>query len=128
VNNSVRQVGGALGVAILGSLLAAAYSARLGEDVDALPAAAREEARESIIGTLGAVEAARGTGDPDVVRAAAAVVEPARDAFVGAMHLTALGTAAAALVAATITLVWMPGRRRPSPRAVAQPGAEPGHQ
>src|SRR3712207_68385 len=41
VNNSVRQIGGALGVAILGSLLAASYAANLGRDVDALPAGAR---------------------------------------------------------------------------------------
>ncbi|MCW2697124.1 MAG: Drug resistance transporter, EmrB/QacA subfamily, partial [Modestobacter sp.] len=88
VNNSVRQVGGALGVAILGSVLAAAYSGRLGDRVAALPAGARDEASESIIGTLGAVESAAASGDPDVARAAAGVVEPAREAFVGAMHLT----------------------------------------
>jgi EmrB/QacA subfamily drug resistance transporter len=129
VNNSVRQVGGALGVAILGSVLAAAYSARLGDRVTALPAAARDEASESIIGTLGAVESAAASGDPEVARSAAGVVEPAREAFVGAMHLTALGTAAAALVAATVVLIWMPGRRSLPPRAAAgQSGAEPGHQ
>jgi MFS family permease len=129
VNNSVRQVGGALGVAILGSVLAAAYSARLGDGVAALPAAARDEASESIIGTLGAVESAAASGDPDVARSAAAVVEPAREAFVGAMHLTALGTAGAALVAAVVVLVWMPGRRPPEPRpAAGQPAAEPDHQ
>ena len=75
------------------------------------PSAARAEAGESIVATLGAVEQAQG-GDPQVARSAAAVVGPARDAFVGAMHLTALGTVAAALVAASITLIWMPGRRR----------------
>jgi hypothetical protein len=106
-------------------VLAAAYSARLGDRVTALPAAARDEASESIIGTLGAVESAAASGDPDVARSAAGVVEPAREAFVGAMHLTALGTAAAALVAATVVLVWMPGRRA---LAAAQSGAEPGHQ
>src|SRR3954454_9700805 len=36
VNNSVRQIGGALGVAILGSVLAASYAAHLGDAVDAL--------------------------------------------------------------------------------------------
>jgi EmrB/QacA subfamily drug resistance transporter len=109
VNNSVRQVGGALGVAILGSLMASAYAARLGDAVDGLPAASREEARESIVATLGAVQRASG-GDPEVARSAAAVVDPAREAFVEAMHLTALGTVAAALVATTVVLIWMPGR------------------
>ena len=49
-------------------------------------------------------------GDVEVARSAAAVVDPAREAFVGAMHLTALGTVAAALVATAVVLVWMPGR------------------
>jgi predicted MFS family arabinose efflux permease len=109
VNNSVRQVGGALGVAILGSVMASAYASRLGDAVAGLPAGARDEARESIVSTLGAVEQAQG-GDPEVARAATAVLDPAREAFVGAMHLTALGTVAAALVATTVVLVWMPGR------------------
>jgi EmrB/QacA subfamily drug resistance transporter len=109
VNNSVRQVGGALGVAILGSVMASAYASRLGDAVAGLPAGTRDEARESIISTLGAVEQAQG-GDPEVAQAAAAVVDPAREAFVGAMHLTALGTVAAALVATTVVLIWMPGR------------------
>jgi EmrB/QacA subfamily drug resistance transporter len=111
VNNSVRQVGGALGVAILGSVMASAYAARLGDTVEGLPAGAREEARESIVATLGAVHEAQG-GDVEVARSAAAVVEPARDAFVGAMHLTALGTVGAALVATVVVLLWLPGRTR----------------
>jgi EmrB/QacA subfamily drug resistance transporter len=113
VNNSVRQVGGALGVAILGSVMASAYASRLGDVVTGLPAGARRAASESIVATLGAVEQAQG-GDAEVGRAASAVVGPAREAFVGAMHLTALGTMAGALVATLIVLVWMPGRLRTS--------------
>ena len=106
VNNSVRQVGGALGVAILGSLLANAYAAHLGSAVDVLPEAARAEASTSLVATLGAVQEA---GDP----AAADLVGPAREAFVAAMHLTALGTALATALAAVVVLVWLPGRRTP---------------
>jgi hypothetical protein len=51
-------------------------------------------------------------GDAEAARAAAALVDPARDAFVSAMHLTAVGTAAATLVAVLVVLVWLPGRRR----------------
>jgi hypothetical protein len=98
-------------VAILGSVMASAYASRLGDAVAGLPAGARDEARESIVATLGAVEQAQG-GDVEVARSAAAVVGPAREAFVGAMHLTALGTVAAALVAAIVVLIWMPGHRR----------------
>jgi hypothetical protein len=117
VNNSVRQVGGALGVAILGSVLAASYSAHLGSTADALPAGAREEASQSIVATLEAVREVQGSGDDDAARAAAAIVEPAREAFVSAMHVTAVFTAAAALVAAAVVLLWLPGRQRDvSPR------------
>jgi 2-polyprenyl-3-methyl-5-hydroxy-6-metoxy-1,4-benzoquinol methylase len=106
----VRQVGGALGVAILGSVLAASYSAQLGGAVDALPAAARAEASQSIVGTLEAVRHVQDSGDPEAVRAAADLVDPAREAFVSAMHLTAVFTAAAAVIAAAVVLTWLPGR------------------
>ena len=119
VNNSVRQVGGALGVAILGSLLAGSYAAFLGDTTDALPANVRGQADSSIVDTLETVRRLQDSGDPEVVAAAAGVVEPARDAFVDAMHVTALGTAAAAAFAVVIVLVWLPGRREtltPDPR------------
>ena len=115
VNNSVRQVGGALGVAILGSVLAAAYSGYLGAAADALPAETRSEARLSIVATLEAVQTtvqeSEAAGDEEAAGAAVAVVAPARDAFVSAMHVTAIGTAAASAVALVVVLVWLPGRR-----------------
>ena len=64
VNNSVRQIGGALGVAILGSVLAAAYAAHLGSAADALPAAVRAEASQSIVATLEAVRSSSRAGTP----------------------------------------------------------------
>lgn len=111
VNNSVRQVGGALGVAILGSVLAASYSANLGGTAAGLPAGARAEAGQSIVATLEAVRRVQAGGDADAARAAARIVGPAREAFVAAMHVTAVFTAVAALVAAAVVLVWLPGRR-----------------
>ena len=111
VNNSVRQVGGALGVAILGSVLAASYSAHLGGAVDALPAAARAEASQSIVATLEAVRQAEAGDDADAARAAAELVEPARRPSSRPCTSPRSVTAAAALVAAAIVLVWLPGRR-----------------
>jgi EmrB/QacA subfamily drug resistance transporter len=111
VNNSVRQVGGALGVAILGSVLAASYSAHLGPAVEALPPAARAEASQSLVATLADAERLQESGDPEAAQAAAEVVETAREAFVAAMHITAVGTAVAALIAAGVVLAWLPGKR-----------------
>lgn len=112
VNNAVRQVGGALGVAILGSVLAATYSAQLGPAVDVLPPDARAEAGRSIVATLEAVDRVEAAGDADAARTAATVIGPAREAFVSAMHVTAVGTAAASSIATVVVLVWLPGRRR----------------
>ena len=41
MNDTIQQVGGALGVAILGSILSAAYRGHLGSAADAPPAPAR---------------------------------------------------------------------------------------
>jgi EmrB/QacA subfamily drug resistance transporter len=113
VNNSVRQVGGALGVAILGSVLAASYSAHLGSAVNVLPADVRESAGQSIVATLAVVQQVQAGGNEDAARAAAALVEPAREAFISAMHITAVFTAVAAVVAAFVVLMWLPGKRNP---------------
>ena len=43
-------------------------------------------------------------GDEHAARAAASLVEPAREAFVSAMHITAVFTAGAAIVAAFVVL------------------------
>jgi predicted MFS family arabinose efflux permease len=123
VNNSVRQVGGALGVAILGSVLAAAYGANLGDATDVLPAEVQEQAGESIVGTLSVIGTVQSSGDPEAAEAAAGLVQPARDAFVDAMHVTALGTAGAAAIAVVVVLVWLPGRRE---RVTAPAGAGTG--
>jgi hypothetical protein len=90
-----------------------------------LPAGARDEASTSIAATLEAArttaEEARAAGEPGAAAAADALADTAREAFVSAMHLTAVGTAAAAAVAAAVVLVWMPGRRRPGAREASSP-------
>jgi EmrB/QacA subfamily drug resistance transporter len=132
VNNSVRQIGGALGIAVLGSLLASAYASRIGDQVGVLPGAVREEAGRSLIATLEAIRQAGQSGDGDLALAAAALVDPAREAFVGAMHVTAVATAAASLVAALVVALWLPGklpagrmRRRIARRHAARPAPHP---
>ncbi|HEV7713832.1 MAG TPA: MFS transporter [Asanoa sp.] len=86
VNDTVQYVGQALSVAVLGTVLASAFTARM-------PASAPADARHSI-GEALAVGGA--TGDAGLVRVA-------REAFVGAMSITSwvgvFGAAAAVLVA-----------------------------
>jgi EmrB/QacA subfamily drug resistance transporter len=80
INNTLRQVGGALGVAGLGSLLSAVYASRLAPALQGLPAADAEAARESVVGAAavpGLDDAAAGAftaGMSGVLLACAALV------------------------------------------------------
>ncbi len=83
VNDTTREVGGALGIAVLGTLLARGYRSSVGEATEALPPELAEVAEDSI---GGAFRVAAETG-------AAELVDPAREAFVDGMTL-GFGTAA----------------------------------
>lgn len=109
VNNTVRQVGGALGVAIIGSLLSVSYRNGIDPRLADLPAALRERAGESLGDTL-QVAGQQGRAD---------LLEPAREVFVDAMHLAASVSALVALTGALVVLRWLPGK--PSSGAVAEP-------
>ncbi len=117
VSNTIRQLGGALGVAVLGAVLSSAYRGHLGDAADGLPAAAEEAARESISGAYGVAEQAGNT----------ALIQSANDAFVTAMHYASVGTTVFALLGALVAALWLPGRRpagTPGPTGAAEPTAE----
>ncbi|MEH0974215.1 MFS transporter [Micromonospora sp. CPCC 205546] len=111
VSNTVRQVAGALGVAVLGSVLSAVYRADVDPALRDLPVAAREVAGESISGAY----AAAGQLGP----AAPQLIAVADDAFLAAMHWAAGLAAAVAALGIVVVLRWMPGR--PAAR-VGEPG------
>ena len=115
VTNTVRMVGGSLGVAILGSVLSAVYRGRLDGAVDVLPQGLREEASESIGGTVGAIAKVAGQVQSGALPKSAAAPLPtladtANSAFLHAMHTAVLISVGAALVAAIIARVWLPGK------------------
>jgi EmrB/QacA subfamily drug resistance transporter len=112
VGNTIRQVGGALGVAVLGSALSAVYRQSIEGDLTGLPAGARSAASESIAG--GYAVAGRLGG-----AAGGAVTRAADSAFVHAMHYAAFGSAVVALVGAVVVLVWLP--RLSAPHASPAP-------
>jgi MFS family permease len=56
VNNTFRQVGGALGVAVLGSLMSTLYRNGINGHLNSLPPSARHAAGESIEATLGVAD------------------------------------------------------------------------
>ncbi|WP_250304439.1 MFS transporter [Streptomyces sp. NBC_01267] len=102
INNTFRQVGGALGVAVLGSVLSAAYRGRIEDHLDAVPPGARKAAGESIEATLG-IAAKLGPAGKDLA-------SQADTAFLHAMQVTALGSAGVALLGALVVVLFLPGR------------------
>ncbi|MYS14648.1 DHA2 family efflux MFS transporter permease subunit [Streptomyces sp. SID4982] len=102
LSNTFRQVGGALGIAVLGSVLATSYRGGIEDRLGALPPGLRDTAGESIEATLGIAEKLGPRGQ--------ALVTPAYDAFLHAMHVTALWGTGVALVGAVVVAVFLPGR------------------
>jgi hypothetical protein len=99
ITMTLRQIGGALGVALLGSLTAAVYRSRL----DTAP----EQAKHSV---SAAVAIAARTGD-------GALALAARGAFVDAMSMVLLICAAIGVVGAVLVVLFLPNAQR-------APGAE----
>ncbi|HEY4851573.1 MAG TPA: MFS transporter [Streptosporangiaceae bacterium] len=102
LTNTARQVGGALGVAVLGSIVAQAYRGQLSPHLAALPPAARNAAT----GSIAATQAVASRLGP----AGARLNGFADTAFVHAMHVTTVISAAITLAGALVVLAWMPGR------------------
>jgi EmrB/QacA subfamily drug resistance transporter len=101
MNDTTRELGGALGVAVLGSLVASRYDSRLGPTLDALPASLRTKAEESLAGAL---QAAQGVGG----QTGATVRDAAREAYVSGMHLAAIIAGCVALLASVIVYRKLP--------------------
>jgi EmrB/QacA subfamily drug resistance transporter len=105
MNDTVRMVGGTLGVAVLGSLLSSGYGADMEPAVKSLPAPAADAASDSL-GHASAVADQIG-GD-----AGAALSRAAETAFTSAMSSTLTVAAAVALAGALVALFVLPGQRR----------------
>ncbi|MFM1964300.1 MAG: hypothetical protein RL134_25 [Actinomycetota bacterium] len=90
VQNTVRQVGGALGVAIIGTVLATQYASRvapaLGKLPDQVPEEARRAAENSIVATDGLLDGLAQSGAPATVLDA--LRTSAYDAFLTSAHVT----------------------------------------
>lgn len=99
-NDTTRELGGALGVAVLGSLVTTTFSSHLGSSVSALPAAAREQAQSGLSGALGVAARMGPSGD--------ALAAAAKSAFVDGLGVAAVVGAGVVLVAATVAWFLLP--------------------
>ena len=110
VQNTVRQVAGALGVAVIGTVLANQYAANITSVLDKVPAQFPEEAKqaatESVVAANVVLNQAAAQGVP------AAVVEPLRagafEAFLSASHVTSYISLAVVIIAALVVFFLLP--------------------
>jgi EmrB/QacA subfamily drug resistance transporter len=124
VNDTTRQTGGALGVAILGSLFSTIYSGGLGD----LPAQLPPQVRSAVGDGIGNAVRAAAQLPPDQAKP---VLDVAKSAFTDGFGAATIGAACAVFLGALIALVALPSRPRddepgqrpvdPRPHEVAAP-------
>jgi MFS transporter, DHA2 family, integral membrane protein len=103
MNDTTREVGTTLGVAVLGSILSSGYTSNLGGAVTGLPEAARNAAEGSLAGALGVAREIGGTQG-------AAIIDAAKSAWTDGLQLSMFIGTAIVLVAAVIAARYLPGK------------------
>jgi predicted MFS family arabinose efflux permease len=104
MNDTTRQVGGALGVAILGSVLSSAFGSSVDGRVTAgLPTEAADLAQDSLGGALAVANRLPGPRGQ-------ALVDAAREGFIDGVHRAAVVGVAVLLVGAVLTWLFLPAR------------------
>ncbi|KZS84053.1 MFS transporter [Mycobacterium persicum] len=102
VNDTTREVGGALGIAVAGSILAGRRAQELATSLSAFPPAVRGAATDSL---AQAVEVANRLGPQGKQLA-----DVSKAAFLTAMHASTLVMAVIVAIAAVLIGLWAPGR------------------
>jgi hypothetical protein len=106
MNDATRELGAALGVAVLGSIAASRYSTLIAPAVADLHGHDQQAASSSIGGALDvAAGLTRSAGD--------ALASAAQESFLSGLHLAVLAAAGLAFVSATIVYRYLPATLRP---------------
>ncbi|MEH0424364.1 MFS transporter [Streptomyces sp. B21-083] len=126
VTSTANELGGALGLALLGSVGTSVYRAGMTDsDLTGIPARTSQDAQESL---GGAVQAADGLSGQD----SAGLLSTARDAFLDSLHVVSLVCGVTVLVLAAVIAVLLrntgrPGEEQDMPLSQAAPdGVEAG--
>jgi EmrB/QacA subfamily drug resistance transporter len=106
MNNTTRELGTALGVAVLGSLAASRFTSGISGAVSGLSPGDRAAARESL---SGAVTVARRLGNDQAAR----LTDAANHAFVDGVRLASFTGGVLAVLAAVAVLRWLPRHLEP---------------
>ena len=113
VNDTTREVGGAIGIALLGSLASVGYRSGLGSATDGLPEPAAAAAEDSIGAALQVAQGLGGAGQ--------ALIDAAASAFTNGMQAAMWVAAGIALVAAIVVAIFHPDRGELSRETLDQP-------
>jgi EmrB/QacA subfamily drug resistance transporter len=114
MNDTTRQVGGALGVAVIGSALASSYRSAIEPALRGLPAAAASAARDSIGGAAAVSAHIGGTKGVSLFGAA-------REAFTSGLGTAVLIAAGAAIVGSLVSAIFLPSWGADRAHANARP-------
>ena len=106
MNDTTRELGGALGVAILGAVLSAAYAANVHEAASKLPA----EAAEAVEGSLAAAIAV----SQKIGAAAEPLLNAAKEAWMSALGTASLTAAGIIFAASVIAFIALPKHKKDS--------------
>lgn len=116
LNDTVREFGGAVGIALLGSIMSAGYSSAVAASTDTLPAEAAHAVEEGIGGAVAVAGSMGADGAP--------LLDAARSAFLDGWALSMWVSAGLALGVALLAAVWTPGHARPAPQGEPVVSAE----
>jgi EmrB/QacA subfamily drug resistance transporter len=106
MNDTTRQIGGALGVAVLGSVFTSTYSSGIANVIARLPAQIAAEVESSVGAALGVARQIGGSTGQGLAHVATA-------SFIDAMGRALVIGSAIALLGALISLIWLPSRPEP---------------
>jgi EmrB/QacA subfamily drug resistance transporter len=125
MNDTTRQVGGAIGVAVMGSILSSHYGPKLASLLEGkVPANIVASARDSVGRAVASVSDPQ---HPVAAQVHARVVAAAHESFIGGMHLAALVAALIVGIAIAGVVIWLPARALPEPQLspVPSPTSDP---
>jgi MFS transporter, DHA2 family, multidrug resistance protein len=113
VNDTTREAGGTLGVAVLGSIVASIYTTKVGPRIDAIPDAIMEPyqkafARETVVSVIEIVKAPT---NPLFATQKAELVYAMKAASLEGFQLASFVTVGAALTCAVVVAIFLPWKR-----------------
>ena len=116
-NDTTREIGCALGVAVLGSVLSSGYRDAIGDQLAGLGPTLNETVRDSIGAATGVAHSLPGAAGAEVARIA-------NDAFIGGMSGAMVIAAIVVAAASAVLFAWLPARAPGyEPRAEADAGS-----